>query len=204
MRIVNYQTKKSFGVRLEARLKNSALVEAREKLGLNIKEASERIGISYHSYTNSESMKSFPSQELQVKICDFYRKKGIFLLEEDVFPEELRNVKIKGKYIADREVPVENLVSLSTINERYLPYGKNIEETYYKEHIKEMIHHFLSFLKPRDQEIINLLFGLHGGEPKTLEETGKAISISHERVRQIEERVLYSLRKTCQKYGLSD
>lgn len=41
-------------------------------------------------------------------------------------------------------------------------------------------------LKPKEQRVISLRFGLEGGDPMTLEEIGKILGITRERVRQIE------------------
>ena len=42
-------------------------------------------------------MREYPSEETQKKICDFYRSLGVFLLEEDVFPKELKKLVLKRK-----------------------------------------------------------------------------------------------------------
>ncbi len=61
----------------------------------------------------------------------------------------------------------------------------------------------LSKLSPREREILNLRFGLAGGESATLDEVGKVYKISRERVRQIQERALAHLKQITQKMGLS-
>jgi RNA polymerase primary sigma factor len=48
-------------------------------------------------------------------------------------------------------------------------------------------------LSPREQEVLSLRFGLGDGEAKTLGETGRAVGLSRERVRQIEKRALQKL-----------
>lgn len=50
-------------------------------------------------------------------------------------------------------------------------------------------------LKEREQKVLIYRFGLYGGEPLILEEIGKKLSITRERVRQIENKALYKLRK---------
>lgn len=51
----------------------------------------------------------------------------------------------------------------------------------------------LARLSPRDREVIELRFGLVDREPKSLEEVGRLLGITRERVRQIEERALTCL-----------
>jgi len=52
----------------------------------------------------------------------------------------------------------------------------------------------LARLKPRQQQVLIERFGLNGGKPKTLEEVGKILGITRERVRQLETRALRELR----------
>lgn len=53
----------------------------------------------------------------------------------------------------------------------------------------------LTSLDAREQRILNFRFGLDGQEALSLEETGKKIGVTRERVRQIEKRCLLKLRK---------
>lgn len=52
----------------------------------------------------------------------------------------------------------------------------------------------LGILTPRERKILELRYGLDGGRPLTLEETGKRLKITRERVRQIQEKALEKLR----------
>lgn len=47
--LADYKTEGGFDVRIEMRLKNASLVNAREQLGLNAKEVAGLIGISYQT-----------------------------------------------------------------------------------------------------------------------------------------------------------
>ena len=53
-------------------------------------------------------------------------------------------------------------------------------------------------LRPREQRVVNLYFGLTGGDPCTLEDIGDLLGVSRERVRQIKDRALARLRKCPQ------
>lgn len=50
------------------------------------------------------------------------------------------------------------------------------------------------WLEPREAKIIALRFGLEDGIPLTLEEIGKELGVTRERVRQVEDRALRKLR----------
>ena len=54
----------------------------------------------------------------------------------------------------------------------------------------------LRFLSEKEREIVNFYFGLKDGRPHTLEETGKEFNLSRERVRQIKDNAIRTLRKS--------
>jgi RNA polymerase sigma factor (sigma-70 family) len=54
----------------------------------------------------------------------------------------------------------------------------------------------------RERKILDMRFGLSGRERMTLEEVGKKLKLSRERVRQLEERGLMRLRRVAQRTGL--
>ena len=60
--------------------------------------------------------------------------------------------------------------------------------------IQETISEILIGLSEREMKIIQLRFGLTGETPMTLEETGKLLGITRERVRQIQEKAIYKLK----------
>jgi len=60
--------------------------------------------------------------------------------------------------------------------------------------LQETIGGILSQLSEREMKIIQLRFGLTGENPLTLEETGKYLGITRERVRQIQEKAVWKLR----------
>jgi RNA polymerase sigma factor (sigma-70 family) len=49
-------------------------------------------------------------------------------------------------------------------------------------------------LNERERDILRLRYGLHGGEPRTLEEVGVQFKLTRERIRQIEAKALTKLR----------
>ncbi len=65
--------------------------------------------------------------------------------------------------------------------------------------LQEEIIDMLSYLKPREMEVISRRFGLDGERSKTLKEIGQMYNISRERVRQIEEVCLRKLKKLMKK-----
>jgi RNA polymerase primary sigma factor len=60
--------------------------------------------------------------------------------------------------------------------------------------LQDTMGEILSHLSEREMKIIQLRFGLAGEGPLTLEETGKLLGITRERVRQIQEKATFKLR----------
>ncbi|MDR2730656.1 MAG: sigma-70 family RNA polymerase sigma factor [Treponema sp.] len=67
-------------------------------------------------------------------------------------------------------------------------------ETVFSMTLQETMGGILSQLSEREMKIIQLRYGLTGEGPLTLEETGKYIGITRERVRQIQEKAIWKLR----------
>jgi RNA polymerase primary sigma factor len=63
-----------------------------------------------------------------------------------------------------------------------------------EEELTEYLNSCLQALSPREEFILRARFGLGNGEVRTLEEIGKELKLSRERVRQIEARALEKLR----------
>jgi RNA polymerase primary sigma factor len=69
---------------------------------------------------------------------------------------------------------------------------------------REEVERMLERLNPRERLIVELRFGLGAAEPMTLEEVGKRLRLSRERVRQIEERAKEKLRVIAKSRHLKD
>ncbi len=69
------------------------------------------------------------------------------------------------------------------------------DEVYYIT-LQDTINQVLRQLSKREMRIIELRFGLSGEGPLTLEETGKVLGITRERVRQIQEKAINKLRNS--------
>ncbi len=61
--------------------------------------------------------------------------------------------------------------------------------------LTETLDRILNELLPREAQILRLRFGLESGTPQTLEQVGKALGLSRERIRQIERQALRQLRQ---------
>jgi RNA polymerase primary sigma factor len=69
---------------------------------------------------------------------------------------------------------------------------------------REDIGHALSALPERERRVIELRFGLDGGQPRTLGEVGRAFGLTRERIRQIENATLKTLASLPEAQRLND
>ena len=68
----------------------------------------------------------------------------------------------------------------------------------------EMIANLISELRPREQQVLQLRYGLGGRQKLSLSQVGKVLSVSKERVRQIQDRALQRLREVAMETQLVD
>ena len=78
------------------------------------------------------------------------------------------------------------------------------EEYTENEILKEEIKEVLMSLQAREQEVLELRFGLVDGTCHTLEEVGKKFNVTRERIRQIEAKALRKLRHPSRAKKLRD
>ena len=88
----------------------------------------------------------------------------------------------------------------------FVPDKSNMspEEYATNEILKEQIKEVLKTLQKREQEVLELRFGLLDGTCYTLEEVGKRFNVTRERIRQIEAKALRKLRHPSRAKKLKD
>lgn len=88
----------------------------------------------------------------------------------------------------------------------FIPDANNMSPEDYatNQNLKEEIKNVLLTLQEREQEVLELRFGLIDGTSHTLEEVGKRFSVTRERIRQIEAKALRKLRHPSRAKKLKD
>ncbi len=78
-------------------------------------------------------------------------------------------------------------------------------ETQYSGMVAErLLDHWLEQLSPQQREVVEHRFGLHGHGRRTLEEVGKLMGVTRERVRQIQMAALARLRQVSVREGFAE
>ncbi len=146
---------------------------------------------------------------------------------EKVYHELL---KTKGKEPTEEEIANEMHVPISRIKELLkLPYvttslerplseeyestvGEMVEDSSKpspadvaaKEILKQEVRELIAKLEPRERRVIELRFGLADGQVRTLEEVGRELSVTRERIRQLEARAMDKLHQYGQAKRIED
>ena len=68
-----------------------------------------------------------------------------------------------------------------------------MEQTIAREMLKEQVHGLLATLTPCERTLVRLRIRLGGGKPATLQEVGRKLKVTRERVRQIGRQALQKL-----------
>ena len=72
-----------------------------------------------------------------------------------------------------------------------------------QESLAGKVDEWLDCLPPREREILRRRYGLHGGEPETLEEAAQAVGLTTEGVRQAQIKALRQLRALIENQGFN-
>lgn len=192
------------GITLAVKAKQSLFFKYIKDNNLTVDEFSQLIGISKATLTKIIHFKWIPDlgslNKMHLDVIDKIQK--FFNMSiSDIFSEELcehlkNNEQIKEalqntQYI-DKEIELE-----------YLPYYKLPEIEYNQDFdefdIKDKIKYVLQTLTPREEEVIKLRYGLQDGKECTLVEVAEHLSITRERVRQIEIKAMRKLKHPSRK-----
>jgi RNA polymerase primary sigma factor len=141
-----------------------------------------------------------------IKKCYFVAKQLTQELGRDPRPEELaEKLGMEAKKVKEIMKLSQETASLdSTVDEDGITHLSDLIkddsvvepfEEVFSMTIQETLSDVLKNLSQREVTIIKLRYGLNGEGPRTLEETGKLLGITRERVRQIQEKAIQKLKE---------
>lgn len=148
---------------------------------------------------------------------------NIYLRTARELSQKLDHEPTAEEIAAQLDIPVEDVSKMLRLNERIssvdtpiggdgekalldiIPDANNSdpEVSTQDDDIKSSLVHWLEELNPKQKEVLARRFGLLGYEPSTLEEVGREIGLTRERVRQIQVEGLRRLREILIKQGLN-
>ena len=100
-------------------------------------------------------------------------------------PTDSEDDSVLGDFVEDQESPAPPEIATQTL-------------------LREQIHEVLNTLPARESRILQLRYGLLDGTSYTLEEVGRKMGVTRERVRQIEAQAFRRLRQSSVSSKLAD
>jgi len=98
---------------------------------------------------------------------------------------QVREVKNAAKAVASTDAPIGSDGD-SSFGDLFAAAGPTTEDEVDQTMRTDAVRRAVAKLPERQRDVISLRFGLGGGEPTSLEQIGKELGITRERVRQIE------------------
>jgi RNA polymerase primary sigma factor len=183
-------------VRAKLVLRNETMLSAREKAGLTQMELCEMAGIPIDRVSMIERL-DFSNKNSEADV-------NIIALALDVSAEDIMPRAAIGDKIAHTHVKVCDVEAhlLPQFAERMaLPSPVEILS---KNEMKEKLEQCLHTLSVRERETLKLRFGIGVETTCSLEEVGRRLNITRERVRQIEARAIQKLQDPIRSRYLSE
>ncbi len=119
-------------------------------------------------------------------------------------PEDVEDILRVARIHLSLESPINKDEEDTTFLDFMEATTPSVEEEAVKASLAAQVEELLKQLNPREAYIIKCRFGIDTERPMTLEEIGKKLGVSRERVRQIEARALQKLKRLASARKLED
>jgi RNA polymerase sigma factor (sigma-70 family) len=188
---------------VQSRFKNLILWEAMdgrtatlcaELCGVNLASYNSLLNLRYSPFGRNDVLSERTYTKTANKIAIFFK-----LPPEILFPETLYALRLPQ--LIERRYASAEIFPLFAANQMPSLLG-NPEEDVAKGEISFAIREACRTLKPREERILKLRFGLEDGQEHTLRDISQVLNITPERVRMIEARALRNLRHPSRSKGL--
>lgn len=117
--------------------------------------------------------------------------------------DEVKRLLDLNEHVTSVDAPVgehgDRLLIDAIEDQKLLDPGELLQKAEVVEHLEE----WLLSLNEKQLEVVNRRFGLHGYDPTTLEEVGREVGVTRERVRQIQVEALSQLKAILHRRGYS-
>lgn len=113
--------------------------------------------------------------------------------------------------IVDATKPVDNIVrnagdddELSLMDISPDSSVASAAHSIYKEELVFLVRSYLASLSPRERHVLMSRFGIAGGDEMSLDNIGSSVNLTRERVRQIQLKLMRSLKQYCLSLGIEN
>jgi len=123
------------------------------------------------------------------------------LLDKPV--EEVRQVLALNEHVASLDAPLDIDPSLSIGESLAVDAAETPKMEIHTAEVEHLVMEWIGMLNDKQRQVIEYRYGLNGGEVATLEELAERLSLTRERVRQIQIEALAQLRRILKRHGVS-
>jgi RNA polymerase nonessential primary-like sigma factor len=123
------------------------------------------------------------------------------LLDKPV--EEVRQVLALNEHVASLDAPLEIDPSLSIGESLADDAAETPEMQIQTVEVEHLVTEWIGMLSDKQRQVIEYRYGLNGCEEATLEDLAERLSLTRERVRQIQIEALAQLRRILKRHGVS-
>ena len=148
---------------------------------------------------NSESLLSTASEEFRNDGQDEHGQRAV-PIKPPRAREERYDLLCKAGIAPDLSARLAGIIELQPLDAAEIQADAladglgAVEEAVDQALLAETVMEVLGTLKPRERQILELRFGLEGGDERTLESVGQELGVTRERIRQIEAKAIKRLR----------
>lgn len=114
--------------------------------------------------------------------------------ESDLTVRQVRDILHASRWHLSLDAPAGDTVDTNMLDILEDKDQLPPDEAIMKQLLMEELETAIASLSPREAEVLKLYFGLSGDDPMTLEEIGKQLGLTKERIRQIRDKALNALK----------
>lgn len=192
-----------FEVNMETMFSTYAVWWIDQSILRGIMEQSSLIRIPVHYFEKIIKLLNVKNKNMYLSYDEIYNQYFALEMDKGKFNEILYIATCILDFVSLNELVGEEMDTerIELIEDDKMP---SIEEQVEKKFMKKDIESILKTLKPREEKVIRLRFGLDDGIPRTLEEVGREFKVTRERIRQIEAKALKRLRHPSRSKKIRD
>ncbi len=121
----------------------------------------------------------------------------------DKSAEEVRQILALNEHVASLDAPLDIDPSLSVGESLADDHAESPETQIHNAEVESLVAEWIAMLNDKQRQVIEHRYGLNGRDVATLEELAARLSLTRERVRQIQIEALAQLRRILKRSGVS-
>lgn len=138
--------------------------------------------------------------QIMIEVIDNWKedtKSDLSTLLVNAFKSKFEAKEFKGKYLSDMKDMLYDVDNDGIVRE------EEVFKELYNEYKGKIIDNYFSRLSDREKIVLTKRFGLEDGRCQTLKEIGKCFDVDRGRIREIEAKALWKLRRMMRDDGLN-